>query len=63
MLLISFKKHGYLAYRTSGRYLAREEVLSVVTHGIIGCYGDVHGTDMESLCWRGETGVHASRHP
>jgi len=42
---------------TRGRYLAREEVLSVVTHAFIGCYGDVHGTDMESLCWRGESRV------
>ena len=32
-------------------------VLSVVTHGFIGCSGDVHGTDMESLCSRGETGA------
>ena len=38
-----------------GRYLTREEVLSIVAHGFIGCYGYVHGTDMESLCWRGET--------
>jgi len=26
-------------------------------------YGDVHGTDIETLCLRGETGWHASRHP
>jgi len=46
-----------------GRYLSREDVLSVATHGFIGCYGAGCGTDMESLCWRGETGVHARRHP
>jgi len=30
--------------------------LSLVTHEFIGCYREVDGTDMESLCWRGETG-------
>jgi len=43
--------------------MARQEVLCVVTHGFIGYYGDVRGTDMESLCWRGETDGHAPRHP
>ena len=51
-------KHDQLACRTCCRYLAREIVLrlSVATHGFIACYGDVHRTGMESLCWRGETG-------
>jgi len=31
-------------------------VLSAATHGFIGCYGDVRGTDLESYCWTGETG-------
>jgi len=48
-MLLIFLKHGQLTCRTRGRYLAREELLSVVTHGFIGCYGDVHAADMESL--------------
>ena len=40
---------------TQGRYLAGEEVLSVATHGFIGCYGHVRRTNMESLFWRDET--------
>jgi len=43
--------------------LAREVILRVATHGFIGCYGDIHATYMESLCWRYETGRHASRDP
>jgi len=48
-----------------GRYLAREKVLSVATHGFIGCFGNVRETDMEmeGLCWRNETGEYAPRHP
>jgi len=47
-----------------GRYLAREKVLSVATHGFIGCFGNVRETDMEmeGLCWRNETGEYAPRH-
>jgi len=37
-----------------GRYLAREEVLSVATRELIGCCGHVRQTNMESLFWRGE---------
>jgi len=45
------------------RYVAREEILlDVVTREFVGCYVDAHGTDIKSLCWRGETGAHASRH-
>jgi len=40
-----------------------EEVLSSATHGFIEFNGDVRGTDVESLCWRAETGEHAPRHP
>jgi len=39
------------------RYLAREEVLNVVTPGFIGCYGD----DRWSLCWICGTGGRNSR--
>jgi len=44
-----------------GRYLAREEVLNLATHGFIGCYGHVRRTNMESLFCRGETEGHAPR--
>jgi len=44
-----------------GRYLAREEVLSVATRGFIGCYGHVRRTNMESP---GEVKLRGtSRHP
>jgi len=38
-----------------GRYLAREEALSIATHGFIGCYGYVRRMNMKSLFCRGGT--------
>jgi len=38
---------NWLPYPAGGT-MAREEVLSVVIPGLIGCYGAVHW----SLCWR-----------
>jgi len=35
----------------------RQTVLSIATHGFIGCYGNLSGTDMESLRCRSEPGV------
>jgi len=46
-----------------GRYLAREEVLSVATPGCIGYYVHVRRTIMESLICRDETEGHAPRCP
>ena len=37
--------------------------MCVVTHGFIGRCGDVRGTHIESLCWRGETRGHSPRQP
>jgi len=38
-------------------YLSREEATTEGSNsGFIGCYGDVRGTDMESLLWSSETG-------
>jgi len=50
MLLIPFNTWA-MATLPCGRYLAREEVLNVVTLGFIGCYGDGRW----GLCWRCET--------
>jgi len=47
---------GQLACHTHGTYLAKEEVLIILTHGFLGCCIDVCKTDMESLCWRDEAG-------
>jgi len=62
MLLVSLKTWPLgMPYPRWVGYQAKEELLSVVTYGFIGCYGDVHGADKGSLCWRGKTGWHGSR--
>jgi len=55
VLLISFNTRPFgLPYSAVATW--PERALNVATHGFIGYYRDVRGTDMKSLCWRGELG-------